>query len=529
MLALVGSHYHFRRAVPVCARNVIGKREVWVSLKTASRKRAKTLAYMLHGETDRLFKVAGVGHLPEKFDLRAYLASMVKNHPSDFDNPAEHLSANIRDQRRFLASGNPSVIRDFLSNVDIRDAIMRAEIEALRRDLEVAKASGNREREQELFGLLNQAMALNQTLAMRSPVPATPPEPVQIPSPPEIEPVQRPGPPRLLISKMVNKYLTEKKADQKVIKDTNKTLSLFISCFGDMDVRDINGNIVGEFRDALLSLHLNHGRDRKDLSIQEEIDLTLEQDLPTISPKTVKNHLARISPAWRDLVNRELVPRNPWTGWQFDTSQRVNRRAWTDEELMKLVDAEWTTTVVSRPTYIAMTMIGLYSGMRVGEIANLRNKDISEINGIPCFLIREHSDGWKPKTKAGIRTVPIHSRLLEWGIMDYMDKRQEYLFSELRGTPSRPRGQSFVSEFSKFKTRMGLPLAVTFHGFRHTVSTRLRNVRADIREIWIDALLGHEASHKSMGTLNYTTSIDVENLRDVVELIKYPDGLSLRR
>ncbi|MBS0961383.1 site-specific integrase [Acetobacter thailandicus] len=67
----------------------------------------------------------------------------------------------------------------------------------------------------------------------------------------------------------------------------------------------------------------------------------------------------------------------------------------------------------------------------------------------------------------------------------------------------------------------GLPLAVTFHGFCHTVSTKLRNVKADIREIWIDALLGHEASHKSMGTLNYTSGIDVENLRDVMECLKY--------
>lgn len=83
------------------------------------------------------------------------------------------------------------------------------------------------------------------------------------------------------------------------------------------------------------------------------------------------------------------------------------------------------------------------------------------------------------------------------------------------------RGQTFANEFSKHKTTIGLPLAVTFHGFRHTVSTRLRNVKADIREIWIDALLGHEASHKSMGTLTYTSGIDVENLHHVVGYLRY--------
>nr|WP_301272911.1 tyrosine-type recombinase/integrase [Acetobacter orientalis] len=61
---------------------------------------------------------------------------------------------------------------------------------------------------------------------------------------------------------------------------------------------------------------------------------------------------------------------------------------------------------------------------------------------------------------------------------------------------SGPRGTDFGRNFSKFKTTIGLPAAITFHSFRHTVSTRLRNQTGDLRELWIDALLGHEASQQ---------------------------------
>ncbi|WPP20732.1 DUF6538 domain-containing protein [Komagataeibacter rhaeticus] len=538
MLTLVRSRYHFRRTVPVSIRKAMGQREIWISLDTSCRRTAKSLACMLQGETERVFSVARTGRLPEKFNLGAYLRKMMQNHPSDFETREEHLSANIKALAEFLPTGKESIVQRFISEVSERHAIMATTIANLTNEIDIAKKTGNQDREAELMSLLKQSLTVNQTLASRpaaAPVapltvisePLAPPSTIQQPSKPVAEP-------RMRISSVIEKHLKDKKATakdtqsyDKLCRVTRTSLRLFISCFGDMDVRKINGNVVGDFRDALSSLHVNHGRDRAGRSIQEEIDRTLVEGLEPISQKTIKNHLAVISPAWRDLVNREIVPRNPWIGWSFDTSQKVVRRAWTDAELKTLARSKWTTTVMSQKTYAAMVMIAAYSGMRIGEIAYLRNEDITELNGIPCFLIREHVKHgittWKPKSKAGIRKVPIHSKLLAWGILDLMKPSEEYLLPELKGDESRSRGQSFSSEFSRHKTRIGLPLAVTFHGFRHTVSTRLRNVKADIREIWIDAMLGHEPSHKSMGTINYTTEIEIEHLRDVIELIEYQD------
>lgn len=130
-------------------------------------------------------------------------------------------------------------------------------------------------------------------------------------------------------------------------------------------------------------------------------------------------------------------------------------------------------------------------------------------------------DNWSPKTAAGTRLIPIHSHLLQWGVIIRCTGGRTLPVP--RPAPSaRERGTDFAQAFSKFKKRLGLPESVTFHSFRHTVSTKLRNQGSNIRELWIDTLLGHEASHRSQGTTTYTSGIAVQNLQQVVEALNYP-------
>ncbi|OUI82731.1 integrase [Acetobacter orientalis] len=157
----------------------------------------------------------------------------------------------------------------------------------------------------------------------------------------------------------------------------------------------------------------------------------------------------------------------------------------------------------------------------MGEICTLRKEDV---HGIPSFLIRPHTKtDWAPKTEAGTRIVPVHSKLIEAGVLALKDTTDDpYLIPGLETSKQGVRGAALGRAFSLLKTRVGLPAEITFHSFRHTVSTQLRNANANIREVWIDRLLGHEASHKSQGTTTYLTSISTTNLRQTVEAISYP-------
>nr|WP_281702016.1 tyrosine-type recombinase/integrase [Acetobacter malorum] len=163
--------------------------------------------------------------------------------------------------------------------------------------------------------------------------------------------------------------------------------------------------------------------------------------------------------------------------------------------------------------------------MRLGEICTLRKEDLQSVDGIPCFLIRPHTEtGWAPKTEAGTRMVPVHPKLIEAGILALKDTTDgPHLIPCLETSKQGVRGAALGRAFSLLKTRIGLPAEITFHSFRHTVSTQLRNADANIREVWIDRLLGHEATHKSQGTTTYLTGISTANLLQTIEAISYPE------
>ena len=326
------------------------------------------------------------------------------------------------------------------------------------------------------------------------------------------------------ISAMAQRFIlndASKSAD--TVKGTKTTLDLFIEAFGDLPVNQVTGTTAGDFHDLLLGLPATHGKSKNRLPIRDAVKSAKEQGLETVSGKTVKNHFSRLSSLWSTLVQREIVPKNPWMQWSFNTTKKTERRCWSDEELALLTTAQWEHRSISRRTYAGMVNVALYTGLRLGEICNLRSQDIENVQGVACFYIRPHQeDGWSPKSAPGTRLVPIHSQLIKAGVMSFLKPDQYFLFQDLPTSSDGVRGAAFGQAFSKLKTKLDLPAEITFHSFRHTVSTKLRNQNASFRELWIDRVLGHEASHRSQGTMNYTSSIDVQNLKNVIEALEFP-------
>lgn len=340
------------------------------------------------------------------------------------------------------------------------------------------------------------------------------------------KPVKLPKSQPLMLSGALKRFVLDNpnaSADTK--KATQRAVNIFLQAFGDAPVSIIGGEKAGAFRDLLFALPASLGKRKSNLALEEEAQRARKEGLPTLSGKSVKNHMMRLSALWNQLQQRELVTRNPWTGWNFENGHKTIRRSWTARELALLASASWHSTSVPEETFRLVTLIAAYSGMRLGEICTLRKEDLQNVDGIACFMVRPHSDdGWSPKTEAGTRIVPIHSKLIEVGALTLKDITEgPYLIPGLETSKQGVRGAALGRAFSLLKTRIGLPAEITFHSFRHTVSTQLRNADANIREVWIDRLLGHEATHKSQGTTTYLTSISTANLRQTVEAISYPE------
>ncbi|WP_040508578.1 DUF6538 domain-containing protein [Gluconobacter morbifer] len=537
MLRLVGSNYYFRRAVPLDLRPLLGRGEVSHSLKTSNKLEARQKAALFYARTGQCFQeirrmTSGV---PAKtlnaMDLVSFYEQFVKDLQNHHTDHIEALTMrhkvettemlfrevdSIRSTKRFLdvIGRYLKETEDFLQGLHQQDALNQA----------VSRTRETMLRE-EITGLRKMVVEIKGTLPQeRLPAPQADDAEMRLPTPTVSPPKKQRIASSQTISTMVQRFIlndTSKSAD--TLKGTRTTVDLFVEAFGDLPVTQITGTTAGDFKDLLLGLPATQGKAKKCLPIRDAVKVAKEQGLKTLSGKTAKNHFSRLSALWSILVQREIVAKNPWMKWSFNTTKETDRRCWTDEELALLAGAHWEHRGISRRTYAGMVNIALYTGLRLGEICNLRCQDIENVQGVACFQVRPHpEEGWSPKSAAGIRLVPIHSQLIRAGILEFLKPDQHFLFPDLATSTSGVRGASFGQAFSKLKTRLGLPAEITFHSFRHTVSTKLRNQDASFRELWIDRVLGHEASHRSQGTMNYTSSIDVRNLQTVIEALDFP-------
>jgi integrase len=156
--------------------------------------------------------------------------------------------------------------------------------------------------------------------------------------------------------------------------------------------------------------------------------------------------------------------------------------------------------------------IGAYSGMRLNEVGQLRRDDIKEQDGVTYFDVRE-GDGRLLKTRSSTRRVPVHSRLLDAGLLAYG-------FPPLAAYgPDQKAGEALSEKFTKWRRACGITRPhVSYHSLRGGFTTALD--RAGVVQSDIAILLGH--SRGLFGV--YSQGPGIKRLRDAVETVVY-EGL----
>lgn len=141
-------------------------------------------------------------------------------------------------------------------------------------------------------------------------------------------------------------------------------------------------------------------------------------------------------------------------------------------------------------------LIALYSGARLGEIAQLLVKDVRQLHGVWIFHISEQGSRTKHvKTAGSERVVPVHSKLINMGLLKYHARqiafRQERMFSELvpdkRGFVSGAASSFFNDYFRAIGVKVDK--TVNFHSLRHNMADAFR--RAGYLDEQFNMLLGH--------------------------------------
>lgn len=201
------------------------------------------------------------------------------------------------------------------------------------------------------------------------------------------------------------------------------------------------------------------------------------------------------------------------------------------------------------PYWFWLPLIAYFTGARTNEIAQLDTTDIKDIDGHPCFdFCPDELGAFEAKRiKSGeARQVPVHPRLLELGLLDYVtvqkQDRQKKLFGDgLTYLDPRPKTDHNKEGWAKSATKFfneapkGYLVTIGVHkpndgksiySFRHTLETSLRNIRRNgqgIDQTIIDAITGHVPN--TIASRHYDGGATISQKLEALKLLPIPESL----
>lgn len=221
-----------------------------------------------------------------------------------------------------------------------------------------------------------------------------------------------------------------------------------------------------------------------------------------------------------------LLPSSPWTGLDVAARTTNRRRPWTGSELHLLFSQPLHSSLALPSAWNAgreaaywLPILGLYTGARLSELAQLTPTDVRREGNIWFLDLNDDGPGKQIKTDASRRRVPLHSDLLRLGFVEFTRSRDgcPSLWATLPQRSGKAGG-FFSQWFGTYRQSIGLAPRPDFHCFRHTVRSSL--ARSGAREDTIDALLGHEPGG-STGNRVYTHRA-LADLAAAVEALSFP-------
>ncbi|MBO0163123.1 tyrosine-type recombinase/integrase [Vibrio alginolyticus] len=271
-----------------------------------------------------------------------------------------------------------------------------------------------------------------------------------------------------------NKPVSKKASDEKI----NYLSGLILHLWKDKPIGDLNGKEIDRAFRLYSQFPLTKHNPWKSMTLEERIEAAEQGDVP--EGERVGKTLGRIKTAvnlffdhfWRLAV----IDNNPVKDMRFnDFVGGGERGSFTKAQLN---DFQTFATTNDLDGFKVAILLQMYSGMRNSEISNIQPEDIKTEQGVDYIHVRG------TKTINAERYIPIHSKLKEFGVVDYIKAGGEIYTS-----------QSITQRFNRLMQSLsmskedskGLPLS--FYSFRHNFASGLAS--GGVSELHIEWLMGH--------------------------------------
>ncbi|MEE6952235.1 site-specific integrase [Escherichia coli O87:H39] len=198
------------------------------------------------------------------------------------------------------------------------------------------------------------------------------------------------------------------------------------------------------------------------------------------------------------LMNGQLEGRNPIERMKLTKDIDSKRRAFTDEELERLlvrVESEYQFTRHTAHTTSEArrwaSLVSVVTGARSAEVCHLTKRDIVTLdNGLTCIDINEDGDGKSVKNKHSVRLVPLTDGACGLDLKSFLE------WVDMQPDEGPLFGMTPSAYSSWFNSRvlteaLGDATDVSLHSLRHWLATRMKERGVNL----VDAqgILGHSS------------------------------------
>jgi integrase len=300
----------------------------------------------------------------------------------------------------------------------------------------------------------------------------------------------------------VQEYLTEGQRGElwaaKTISEKRDALDLLGKITNNKPIAQLTKADARLAKAMLSKLPKNRSKNprTRDLSLT---DMLAVEGVQKVAARTVNTYVSAFQSFARWAVNNGHATENVFANTRvpikirdkskqraaFDAAQlsvMFNHLTKNPDNLVKKDDHKW-------PTLIAM-----FTGARLNEVAQLHTSDIRQHEGMWCIDIND-DDGKMLKTSASRRLVPVHQQLLDAGLLRFVESRSGgptvRLFPSFSYSAQNGYGRNVGRWFNeKFLPDLGLKQGtLVFHSLRHSMVTLL--TQADVPDSRVKAIIGH--------------------------------------
>ncbi|KTR82487.1 hypothetical protein NS277_13490 [Novosphingobium barchaimii] len=284
-------------------------------------------------------------------------------------------------------------------------------------------------------------------------------------------------------------------------------LDVFAEFVGrDRSIALISAEDAQEFVDALAKVPSGYKKrgDYRGMTVRQAIVRAEAHGHKPISLITQQRYISTVSPFFRWLQSAESgrrIRRNPFEGLHLDTSKikgANTRPPFTADQISKIINSPlFTGFLADGKEHVAgnqraddwrywLPLICLFTGARIGEVAQLWVDDMFRDHGVWCVKFR-HDEATGQRTKSDkSRTVALHSELLSIGLLAFVQKQKtraekdgnRQLFPKLDRGKREQFGDMPSAWWRDYLTRIGIKPrdggGFGSHSFRHTMADQLR-------------------------------------------------------